>query len=48
MDTSTKILLTILLAIILLAGFKININSFHWEFKGLMSIIFKLITGKDL
>lgn len=43
-----KILWITALCCILLAGFSITINTFHYEFKGLISIIFKLIYGKDL
>lgn len=48
MDKIDRLLIIILLLVMLLAGFSITINSFHWEFKGLISIVFKLFTGKDL
>lgn len=36
------------ISLMVLSGFSITINTFHYEFKGLISIIFKLIYGKDL
>lgn len=47
--SKTDKLLAILAAVLILtSGFYIKINSFHWEFKGLVRIIFKLIHGEDL
>jgi cellulose synthase/poly-beta-1,6-N-acetylglucosamine synthase-like glycosyltransferase len=38
-DRVTKILLLIFVLLLLFCGFSITINSFHWEFKGIVKII---------
>ncbi|WP_461206900.1 hypothetical protein [Clostridium sp. DL1XJH146] len=43
-----KIIITIACLCVLLSGFTIRINKFHWEFKGLINIVFKMIYGKYL
>lgn len=48
MNKVEKILWITAILLMLLCGFSITINTFHYEFKGLISIIFKLIYGKDL
>ncbi|GAA0774549.1 hypothetical protein GCM10008908_24590 [Clostridium subterminale] len=38
----------IILILISLSGFSIETNGFHYEYKGLIAILFKLIYGEEL
>lgn len=48
MDKVQKMFLIIGIILILLSGFTITINNHSWEFKGLISLLFKLIYGEWL
>lgn len=43
-----KIVMITVALLILMVGFSIRINDFHYEFKGLLAIIFKMIYGQEL
>jgi hypothetical protein len=41
-DRVQKVYLIIVVLLFLFCGFSININNFHWNYRGLISIIFNL------